>query len=313
MRRLAGPRRHPDHPRSESGLTPRRILVSGASGLIGTELVAQLRAAGDEPIRLVRREVKTPDEVRWDAHTLDPAALDGVDGVVNLSGATVGRIPWTPAYRRTLLESRVQPTVALAEAIVAAERPPTVFVSGSAVGYYGDRPGVELTEESSRGEGFFPDLVAAWESAASIAAASTRLVVARTAVVVARRGGLAPIRLLTRFGLGAGFGRGTQFWPWISLQDEAAALRHLLGSSLRGPVNLAGPTPATSDEITEAYAKALHRPHLLRVPSFAVKALGEAGSRLLLDDARVLPARLTADGFRWAHPTIQDAVRAVAG
>jgi uncharacterized protein (TIGR01777 family) len=289
----------------------RRVVVSGASGLIGTELVRQLRADDVDVVRLVRREPRSPDEVRWDARTLGPAVVEGADAIVNLSGATVGRIPWTPAYRRVLLGSRVQPTVALAEAIVAAERPPRVFVSGSAVGYYGDRPGETLTEESGPGSGFFPDLVQAWEAAAAIAAGSTRVVNARSAVVVAKGGGLEPIRLLTRFALGAGFGRGTQFWPWISLHDEAAALRHLIASKLSGAVNVAGPTPATSDEITEAFARVMRRPHLLRVPSFAVKALGEAGSRLLLDDARVVPARLQADGFTWKHPTITDAIRSV--
>lgn len=290
----------------------RRVVVSGASGLIGTELVRQLRANDIDVMRLVRREPRSPDEVRWDARTLGLAVVEGADAVVNLSGATVGRIPWTPAYRRVLLRSRVQPTIALAEAIVAAERPPRVFISGSAVGYYGDRPGETLTEESGPGSGFFPDLVQAWEAAAAIASGATRVVNSRSAVVVAKGGGLEPIRLLTRFALGAGFGRGTQYWPWISIHDEAAALRHLIDSKLSGAVNLAGPTPATSDEITEAFARVMRRPHLLRVPSFAVKALGEAGSRLLLDDARVVPARLQADGFTWKHPTITDAVRALA-
>ena len=291
----------------------RRVVIAGASGLIGTELVRQLRADDADIVRLVRRETRSPDEVRWDARTLDPAVVEGADAVVNLSGATVGRIPWTPAYRRTLLTSRVQPTVALAEAIVEAERPPRAFVSGSAVGYYGDRPGETLTEDSAAGTGFFPDLVQAWETASAIAAGATRVVNPRSAVVVAHGGGLAPIRLLTQFALGAGFGRGNQYWPWISLHDEAAALRHLIDSPLSGAVNVAGPTPATSDEVTEAFARVMHRPHLLRVPSFAVKALGEAGSRLLLDDARVVPARLQADGFAWRHPTVTDAIRAVVG
>ena len=290
----------------------RRVVISGASGLIGTELAKQLRADDVDVVRLVRRAATTPDEVQWDARTLDPAVVEGATAVVNLSGATVGRIPWTPAYRGILFSSRVEPTLALAEAILSASAPPAVFVSGSAVGYYGDRPGETLTEESPVGTGFFPDLVEAWEAAASIAAGPTRVVTARSAVVIAKSGGMMPIRLLTRVGLGAGFGRGTQYWPWISRYDEAAALRHLIGSQLEGPVNLAGPAPATSDEITEAFARVLHRPHLLRVPAFAVKLLGEAGSRLLLDDARVLPARLQADGFVWKHPTIADAISAIA-
>jgi len=289
-----------------------RILVAGASGLIGNALVERLRARGDEVMRLVRREVRAPEEVRWDARTLDPAVVDAVDAVVNLCGASIGRIPWTPAYRRTLLESRVPPTVAIAEAIVAAADPPSAFVNGSAAGFYGDRPGELLDESSPAGTGFFPELVTAWETAAAIAAGATRVTMARTAVVVARGGGMTPIRLLTRIGLGAGFGRGTQFWPWISLDDEVSALLHLVFSRLEGPVNLAGPTQATSDELTEAFARAMHCPHLLRVPALAVKALGEAGSRLLLDAGRVVPAKLADDGFVWAHPTITDAVRAIA-
>jgi len=290
-----------------------RVLVSGASGLIGTALVARLQARGDEVTRLVRREVRSAGEVRWDAATLDPAVVDAVDAVVNLSGASVGRIPWTPSYRRTLVESRVGPTVAIAEAIAAAASPPGVFVSGSAIGYYGDRPGEVLDESSPAGEGFFPALVTAWEAAAAIAAGATRVVNARTSVVIAGGGAMTPIRLLTAFGLGAGFGRGTQYWPWISLQDEVSALLHLVFSRLSGPVILASPEPATSDEVTEAFAAVMHRPHLLRVPSIGVKALGEAGSRLLLDDMHVLPAKLGADGFVWAQPTIRDAVRAIAG
>jgi uncharacterized protein len=205
----------------------------------------------------------------------------------------------------------VRPTVALAEAIVAAADPPAVFVSASAVGIYGNRPGEQLDETSSTGEGFFPNLCRAWETASAIAAGATRVVNPRSAVVIAHGGGMAPVRLLTTFGLGAGFGSGDQAWPWISLDDEVSALMHLLFSKLSGPVILAGPTPATSDEVTEAFARVLHRPHLLRVPSIAVKALGEAGSRLLLDDLRVLPVKLTADGFVWAQPTITDAVRAI--
>jgi uncharacterized protein (TIGR01777 family) len=289
-----------------------RVLVSGGSGLIGTALLRRLRERGDDVVRLVRREARAADEVRWDAARLDPSAIDGVDAVINLSGATVGRIPWTPGYRRTLLDSRVRPTTALAEAIVAAARPPAVFVSGSAVGYYGDRPGEVLDDGSHRGTGFFPDLVHAWEQASAIAGSATRVVNPRSSVVIARGGGMAPIRLLTMFGLGAGFSRGSQHWPWISLHDEVAALLHLVDSKLSGGVIVAGPRAATSDEVTEAFARVMHRPHLLRIPSFAVKLLGEAGSRLLLDDAHVVPARLQEDGFVWAQPTITDAVRAIA-
>lgn len=288
-----------------------RILVAGASGLIGTALVERLETAGHDVIRLVRREPSAAGERGWDGRSLDPSALDGVDAVINLSGASVGRIPWTPAYRRTLVSSRVEPTVALAEAIVAAPKPPAVFLSGSAVGFYGDRPGETLTEASPRGEGFFPDLVEAWEHAAAIAAGATRVVDLRTAVVVAKGGGLAPVQLLTRFGLGARFGDGRQYWPWISLDDEVGAIMHLLTSSLAGPVVLAGPTAATSDDVTRAFARAFRKPYALRVPEFAIKALGEAGQRLLLDDMHVEPTALEKDGFVWRHGSIDAAIAAL--
>ena len=290
-----------------------RVLIAGASGLIGTELTAQLRADGHEVLKLVRRRPSADDEVNWapSARTMDFHVLGEVDAVVNLAGASVGRIPWTPGYKKTLLDSRVQPTQTLAEGMNQVANPPAVLLSGSAVGFYGDRPGQRLTEASDAGEGFFPDLVTAWEKAAALAPKKTRVVNLRSAVVVARGGGLAPVRTLTALGLGARFATGGQYWPWISLHDEAAAIRHLLTSKLSGPVNLAGPTPATSDRITHAYARRMHRPYLLRVPEFAVKLLGEAGERLLLDSAKVYPTRLESDGFEWRHPRVEQAIDAI--
>jgi uncharacterized protein (TIGR01777 family) len=242
---------------------------------------------------------------------MDFRVLGEVDAVVNLAGATVGRIPWTPGYRKELRDSRVQPTQALAEAMNQVATPPAVFLSASAIGVYGDRPGERLTEDSMSGEGFFPGLVTAWESAAALAPKKTRVVNLRSAVVVARGGGLAPVRTLTGLGLGSRFATGGQYWPWISLHDEAAAIRYLMSSSLSGPVNLAGPTPATSDRITHAYAGRMHRPYLFRVPEGIVKLLGEAGERLLLDSAKVYPNRLEADGFVWQHRRVEQAVDAV--
>ena len=291
----------------------RRVLIAGGSGLIGTELVRQLREAGDEVLRLVRHNPTAPDERNWapSARTMDTRVLGEVDAVVNLSGATVSHIPWTPGYRRTLVSSRVDATRTLADGMNQVRTPPAVYISGSAVGFYGDRPGERLTEDSPAGTGFFPDLVTRWEEAAYLAPSATRVVTARSAVVVARGGGLAPVRRLTGFGLGARFGTGGQIWPWISLYDEAAAIRHLLDSTLAGPVNLVGPNPATSDRITHAYARRMHRPYRLRVPEWAVGLLGEAGHRLLLDSAKVIPQRLEADGFAWRHPRVEDAIDAV--
>ncbi len=292
---------------------PLRILIAGSSGLIATELIGQLRADGHEVIRLVRHPTNAADEITWapGSTPLDLNSAGRLDAVINLAGASVGRIPWTPAYKKQLVSSRLEPTRTLVAAMTQLDTPPAVFLSGSAVGFYGDRPGETLTEESPAGTGFFPDLVSAWEAAAAEEPAATRVVFLRTAVVVARGGGLAPVRLLTGAGLGSRFSTGGQYWPWISLHDEAAAIRHLLTSGMRGPVNLAGPTPATSDHITRAYATRMHRPYVFRIPAFVVKLLGEAGERLLLDSAKVIPSKLEADGFVWTHREVEQAIDAI--
>ncbi|GMA96756.1 hypothetical protein GCM10025881_35800 [Pseudolysinimonas kribbensis] len=240
-------------------------------------------------------------------------ALGDVDAVVNLSGASIARMPWTRGYRRQLLDSRVAATRTLADAMNQVRRPPAVFVSGSAVGIYGDRPGERLTEESARGRGFFPDLVEEWEKTSHLAPAATRVVQIRSGVVIARGGGMAPVRTLTGVGLGARFGTGGQHWPWISLHDEVAAIRHLLTrSALAGPVALVGPTPATSDRVTHGFARRMRRPYALRAPEGVIRrVLGEAGQRLLLDSMKVVPVRLQADGFTWTHPRVEDAIDAV--
>jgi uncharacterized protein (TIGR01777 family) len=293
-----------------------RIVVSGASGLIGQPLVQALRAGGHRVTTLVRRAPKNANEIRWnpDAGELDAGALDGVDAVINLSGASIGRIPWTLPYRRELVSSRINATQLLAETMAGMSKPPATFLSGSAIGFYGDRPRVRLDDDSPRGDGFVPDLVLAWEQAAALAPPQTRVVTLRTSVVVAKSGGLAPVRLLTAFGLGSRFGSGRQFWPWISLEDEVRAIVHLLSSSISGPVVLAGPTPATADEITRAYADILKRPRWLPVPAWAIRlGLGDAGEHLLLADVQLQPVRLAAGGFEWRHRTVRDAIRAALG
>lgn len=290
-----------------------RIVVAGGSGMIGTALIAALRAAGHGVDALVRREPRAAGEFHWEpgAGLLDPRALEGADAVINLSGASIARIPWTNGYRRELVSSRIDATRLLAERMAGMDAPPATFLSGSATGFYGDRPRVRLDDESPKGDGFLSDLVLAWEQAAALAPAATRVVNLRTSVVVAKSGGMAPVRLLTQFFLGSQFGSGRQFWPWISLDDEVRAIIHLLSSELSGPVLLAGPTPATADEVTRAFATVLHRPRWVPAPAWAIRlGLGEAGQRLLLDDTQVQPVRLADDGFEWNHPTIDDAVRA---
>lgn len=288
-----------------------RILISGASGLIGTEL--QRRAGLEHEVRvLVRRDAVAPHEYRWDpdADVVPDAAIEWADAVVSLSGASLSRLPWTRRYRAEMRRSRIAGTGALARAIVRANRAPAAWVAGSAVGYYGDRPGELLTEASDAGRGFLTDLVTAWEAATGPAADRTRVVLARTGLVLARRGALKPLMVTTRVGLGATVGDGRQHWPWIGLDDEARALLHLATSSgLSGPVNLAGPEPATSKEITTAIARGMRRPHLLRLPRTALRtAMGVAADELLLADQRVRPQALAEDGFVFETPTAVAAV-----
>lgn len=296
----------------------RRVLLAGGSGTIGSALAPALAARGVAVRSLVRREPRTADEVRWDpaAGALDASALDGVDAIVNLSGASVGRIPWTPRYRRQLASSRLDATATLVAAMEArasaGESVPGTLVNASAVGVYGTRPGEVLDEDSAAGVGFFPALVTAWEAEARTAPEGVRVVLARSGVVLAPSGGaLAPIRLVTKLGLGSRLGPGSQRWSWIALDDEVAALTHLLlDSDLAGPINLVAGS-STSLEVTRAVARLLHRPHLLVLPSVAIRMLmGEAGVRLLLDDLDVRASRLGADGFRFSTRELEPALAA---
>ena len=287
-----------------------RVLVAGASGFIGRELTAQLEADGHTVLKLGRSAPTHDNEFLWlpDTLTVDPRALEGTDAVINLAGATTGRIPWTTGYKRQILYSRVNGTQTLAEAIGRAGNPPAVFLNGSAVGYYGDRPGEVLTESSGKGEGFLSDVVQAWEQAARLTPPGTRVVTFRTGLVVGAGGAFTPLIPLTKLGAAVRFGDGSQHWPWVALYDEAAAIRHLLTSSLEGPVNIAGPTPATSAQITDGLADALGRWHPWSVPEFAMKALGDAGQDLLLSDQQSSSELLQNDGFQFRYETAQAAI-----
>ena len=292
-----------------------RVAVTGASGLIGSALVPALRARGDDVLRLVRRTAAAPDEVAWDPSRgwVDAARLDGVDAVVHLAGAGVGDKRWTDSYKAEIRDSRVEGTRTIATTIANMSNKPSVLVSGSAIGYYGDTGDHEVTEKSPQGAGFLADVVADWEAAARPAQdADIRTCFARTGLVVSDKGG-AWKRLLPIFklGLGGKIGSGRQYWSFISLRDEVAALTALIdNTAYAGPVNLTAPHPVTNAEVTAAMGRVLGRPTLLPVPSFALKvALGEF-SEDVLGSQRVLPDVLRDHGFGWQDATIDEAIRA---
>ncbi|MFI8945688.1 TIGR01777 family oxidoreductase [Streptomyces sp. NPDC053750] len=292
-----------------------RIAVAGASGVIGSALVRSLTADGHEVVRLVRRTPRGADEVRWDPEggRVDAAGLDGCDAVVNLAGAGVGDRRWTDAYKTRIRSSRVHGTTALAEAVASLERPPRVFVNGSAIGFYGETGDRAVDETAPAGEGFLPSLCLEWEAAAAPAReAGVRTVFARTGLVVARGGGAwGRLFPLFRAGLGGRLGDGSQYWSFVALHDEVAAIRHLLDrEDLSGPFNVTAPNPLTNREITAAMGRVLHRPALFAVPAPVLRVvLGDMAGDVL-GSARVLPTRLLESGFRFAFPEIDGALRA---
>ncbi|WP_051466988.1 TIGR01777 family oxidoreductase [Actinomadura oligospora] len=281
-----------------------KVAVTGASGFVGSALVRSLADDGHAVVRLVRREPSGPDERRWDPSG-GPVDLAGVDAVVHLAGAGIGDRPWTPRYRRTILLSRVQGTSTIARAVAKAEVP--VLVSGSAMGFYGDTGDREVDEESPSGAGFLAGVVRAWEDAAAPASrAGARVAFARTTHVLGASGGLLGKLLpLYKLGLGGRLGSGRQYWSWISLTDEVAALRFLIDTDLSGPVNLASPNPVTNAEFTRALGRALHRPTPLPVPAFALRTvLPGFAAEAILPGQRVVPRRLTEAGFHHTDPEL---------
>jgi uncharacterized protein (TIGR01777 family) len=292
-----------------------RILVSGASGFLGTPLVSRLADAGHDVVRLVRREPAAADERRWDpaAGTLDPSIVDGVDAVVNLSGANVGGKRWNADYKRELLASRIDTTGTLARTL-AAHAPQAALLNMSAVGFYGDTGGRAVDESAGPGEGFLADMATAWEGATAPARdGGCRVVLMRTGLPLHPDGGLLqPLMLPFKLGVGGPLGNGRQYVPWISLPDWLAAVEWLLAhTDVTGPVNLTGPEPVPSAELSRALAHRLHRPSLLPVPKVALNVVagGEFATEMLKSQ-RVLPAVLTGRGFEFTHRTVDAAVAA---
>jgi uncharacterized protein (TIGR01777 family) len=294
-----------------------RIVVTGATGLVGDALVPVLVAAGHRVDRVSRRPPAAgTTDIQWDPARgrLDPRALEGADAVVHLAGESIAARRWTAAVKERIRRSRVDGTTLLAETVGRLARRPRVLVAASAVGYYGDRGEEPLTEDSPPGTGFLPEVCRAWEAAADPArAAGIRVVHLRLGVVLAGQGGALP-RMLLPFRLGAGgiVGSGRQYWSWIALADLIRVIELALGvDSLAGPVNAVAPAPVTNREFTRTLGRVLGRPTLLPLPALAARLLfGEMGQALLLDSARALPRRLERAGFRFRHPDLEGALRA---
>ena len=292
------------------------VILTGASGLIGEALVASLQQDGHRPVQLVRRSPKkNADEIQWDPaeQKIDADSLASADAVINLNGAGIGDKRWSDEYKKLLISSRTRPTSLLATTLASLNSPPKIFLSGSAIGVYGDRSDEVLSEDSEHGSSFLSDLCTKWETAAQPAIdAGIRTAFLRTGIVLTPRGGaLKKLLPLFKLGLGGKFGSGDQYMSWISLTDEVRAIVHLLDSDLKGPVNLTAPNPVTNADFSKKLGQALGRPAFLPVPAFGPKLLvgSELADALLFDSARILPMALTDDGFRFEHAQVEDAFR----
>lgn len=301
-----------------------KVLVSGSTGLIGTDLIPELKAKGHQVARLVRQEEHSGDrEILWHPANgeLEASDLEGFDAVIHLAGEPImGR--WTEEKKRKILESRVKSTTLLAETMAEMENPPKVFISGSAIGFYGDRNDEELTEVSGAGFGFLPQVSQAWEKAAQPARdKGVRVVNIRTGIVLSPKGGALQM-MYWPFKLGVAGNlswHGNQYMSWISLEDEVAAIIHCLENDIKGPVNLTAPQPLTNAEFSNTLREHLTSPlcptHYFApppLPAWKVKMLlGQMGDELLLSSTKVLPIRLEGSGFKFKHPTLKQALEGV--
>lgn len=297
-----------------------RVAVSGSHGFIGSALVAALTARGDSVVRLVRSASQTPgsEEMRWSvaAGTIDADGLEGIDAVVHLAGAGIGDHRWSEEIKASIQDTRIDGTRLLCGALSRLSRPPSVMVSGSAIGYYGDRGAEILDETSGPGSGFLAEVCQAWEAATAEAqAAGVRVVHLRTGIVQGQGGGvMAKMLPLAKAGLGGRLGSGRQYMSWITLDDEVGAIFHALAEpSLAGPLNATSPNPVTNAEYTAVLARVLKRPAPLAVPAFVLGAvLGrQMAAEMVLASQRVNPTRLGATGYSFAHPDLEGALRAV--
>ncbi|OAE01528.1 TIGR01777 family oxidoreductase [Arthrobacter sp. OY3WO11] len=294
-----------------------RIVMAGASGLLGTSMSDTFTKAGHDVVSLVRGDPASASEIRWDpaAGDLDPQALAGADTVVNLSGAGIGDRPWTRKRVEELFNSRVGSTRTLTHAMRQLDSPPPVFISQSGSNYYGDAGNTVLRESAPPGSGTLSRICVEWEDAARSAPAGVRVVTTRTGVVLSRSGGaLGRLLPLIRLGVGGPLGSGRQYWPWVTLPDVSAAFLFLLESPVSGPVNLCAPEQADVSTLVGEIARALHRPAALRVPAPVLRLLmRDLAEELLLSSQRMEPAVLLEARFVWQHPTVAQAAQWVAG
>jgi uncharacterized protein (TIGR01777 family) len=287
---------------------PQRIAISGSSGLIGTALVGHLKSEGHTVQRLVRRTPVAADEVQWDPQTgfVDLAPLAGVDAIIHLAGAGVGEKRWTKKFKSEILNSRLLGTTAIAKAV--AELKPAVFISASAIGWYGESGNRAVVETDRVGDDFLAAVCREWESAADLAG-DVRTVKIRTGLVLDPTGGaLGKMLPLFRLGFGGKLGSGKQWWSWITLHDQIRAIVFALENPISGAVNVTSPNPVTNQEFTSALARALHRPALFPAPAIALKiALGGFSSEVL-GSKKVIPHVLQEAGFTWDYPHITEAL-----
>lgn len=298
-----------------------RVLVTGSSGYLGGALLGALKARSHQPVRLVRGEPGSRlDEIGWDPSSgrLDPASIEAFEAVVHLAGVNIGGRRWSEKHKKAVLESRTQSTRLLSETLASLQEPPRVLVSASAIGYYGDRGGEELTEESAPGDDFMAGVCRQWEGETEpAAAAGVRVVNSRSGLVLDPKGGILA-RQLIPFKLGAGgrIGDGRQWWSWVTLRDWTGAVLHSLGNErLSGPVNVTAPNPVTNAEFTAVVGRVLRRPTFFTVPAGALRiALGaEMAEGLLLVSQRVLPRKLLASNYEFGDLYLEPALRAMLG
>jgi uncharacterized protein len=292
-----------------------KIVISGASGLIGSELISSLPKDKHEILRLVRKPQAGPGEIRWNplSGQLDKSALEGVDAVVHLAGENIASGRWTAAKKHRIRESRIRGTLFLARSLSQLFEPPKVLVSVSAIGYYGNRGEEELNEDSSPGKGFLPDLCREWEDATTpVTLRGTRVVIPRIGIVLSASGGALSLMLpVFRMGLGGRIGSGAQYMSWVAMEDLVGIINHAITcESLRGPVNAVSPNPVTNRSFSEILARILARPAFLSLPAFAARiVLGEMANEALLAGAKVSPAKLTQSKYKFKFPELESALR----